>query len=331
MTYEVISVPGDGIGPELLAAASEVLDSAGLDIEWHTYHAGYGEYQRSGHTAPDATLEAIRRVGVSLKGPFFTPSGGGPRSANHYIRHGLKLYACLRPIKDPSGTIDLLLVRENIEDHYPAIEWSTCGVAHAVKIASEVGCLRISEFALDIARSYRRQRVTLVHKANNLKLTEGLLLESARRVMSSDPEIDFDDMIADTACSTMILEPNRFEVVLANNTLGDLLSNIGAALAGSLGLVGSGNYGSDTAVFEGSHGSSDALTGTGRANPIAIVRAAALMVRHLDEPDAADLIEDAVGEVVALGLGTPDLGGRSSTAECTAEIVAAIQKNRTGE
>lgn len=318
---QVALVRGDGIGPEIVAAATDVLDAVGVDVEWHEVPAGNDAYEQHGHPAPATTVKTIRDLGSALKGPFYTPSGGKVRSANHYLRPALDLFAAVRPVRRPTRGIDLVIVRENVEDLYPAIEWwAAPGVAQAIKVATEAGCVRISHVAFSIARDDGRSSVTVVHKANNLKLTEGLFLETARRVGDEYATVSVRDMMADTACSSIILDPSGFEVVLANNTFGDLLSNVAAAVAGSLGLVASANHGPDVMVAEASHGSVDELAGTGRANPVAMIRAGAMLARHLGRSDEANAIEVATEQTVEDGLCTGDLGGDATTNEVAVEI-----------
>lgn len=316
-----VVVRGDGIGPEVVDGALEVLAATGAALELEEAEAGYGAWRRTGHTAPRATLDAIRAAGLCLKGPFHTPSGGDVRSANYYIRRELDLYACHRPIRARDGSWEVALVRENVEDLYAAIEWSPApGVAQAAKVATRAGCERIARYAFGLARAQGRRRVTVVHKANNLKLTEGMFLDVAREVAAEFPEVQVDDMIADTACGSMAVAPETFDVVLASNTFGDLLSSIGGAAAGSLGTLASANHGNGVLVTEAAHGSADALAGTGRANPLAMIGALELLLEGMRMPREAAAVRAAVREACRSGAVTPDMGGTATTGEVVAEV-----------
>jgi isocitrate dehydrogenase (NAD+) len=323
-----VLIEGDGIGAEVIGAAVRVVQATGVVLDWEERPAGMACAERHGHPAPAATLEAIRRHGAALKGPFSTESGRGHRSANHYLRRDLGLYACLRPIVDPDRGVDILLVRENVEDHYAAIEWmATPDVAQAVKVASRAGCERVARFALALAERRGRRRVTVVHKANNLKLTEGLFLDVALWLAAEHPSLLVDDLLADTAAAELVLRPHELDVVLTSNTFGDLLANVGAAVIGGLGLVASGNYGDGgLVVTEPGHGSAPELAGTGRANPLAAIRAAGMLLDALGHPAEAAAVEAAAMRARSGGLVTADLGGRASTAEVAEEVALAVRR-----
>jgi isocitrate dehydrogenase (NAD+) len=296
-------------------------------VRWLKAQAGERALALYGHVAPDETLEALRAVGLALKGPFRTPNGGTRRSPNHRIRRALDLYANLRPLPISAAPRPVLLVRENVEDLYGAIEWSPApGVAEASKIATEHGCGRISRFAFELARRERRDKVTVVHKANNLKLTEGMFLRVAQEVARDYPEIVCDDLLVDSAASELILHPESFDVLLTSNTFGDILSNVGAALAGSIGLVPSLNLGVQIAIAEASHGDAETLAGTGRVNPIAMIRAAAMLLSHIGLAEAATKMDDAVTAVLAADVRTLDLGGSATTREVTEEVIARMDE-----
>jgi isocitrate dehydrogenase (NAD+) len=321
----LVRIDGDGVGPEIVDAAARVVEAAVPGVEWLEAHAGDRALASHGHVAPDETLAALRTVGLGLKGPFHTPSGGSRRSPNHRIRRELDLYANLRPLPIRSAPKPVLLVRENVEDLYAAIEWSPApGVAEASKIATEHGCTRISRYAFDLALREQRGKVTVVHKANNLKLTEGMFLRVALETAQDHPAIACDDLLVDTAASELILHPEAFDVILTSNTFGDILSNVGAAVAGSLGVVGSLNLGADVAIAEASHGDARQLAGTERVNPIAMIRAAALLLAHVGLREAAASIEDAVDDVLAADVRTLDLGGSATTHEVTDEVIARM-------
>ncbi|MBF5028534.1 isocitrate/isopropylmalate dehydrogenase family protein [Micromonospora sp. ANENR4] len=322
----IVRIAGDGVGPELVAAGSRLVEATGLSVHWLDMPAGLGAYHQFGATAPAETIEAVRHHGAALKGPFATPSGGSVRSANHYLRRELDLYACIRPIPvDPS--LPILLVRENVEDMYAAIEWwAAPGVAQAVKIATRRGCERIAETAFALARRQDRRKVTLVHKANNLKLTEGLFLEVAREVSGRHPEVAFDDMLADTACSTLVLDPGAFDVILTSNTFGDLLSNLGAAVAGSLGLVGSLNSGTGVHIAEAAHGDAGHLANRRQVNPIAFFESVAMLLSALGEDRRGEAVSAAILAAKKDGPTTLDLGGLATTDAVTDFVCDSVTK-----
>lgn len=314
---KIVRIAGDGVGPELVAAGSQLVEAVGIRATWIDEPAGLAAYHEHGATAPPGTIEAVRRCGAALKGPFATPSGGTIRSANHYIRRELDLYACLRPIPIAADR-PVLLVRENVEDLYGAVEWlTTPDVAHAVKIATRDGCRRIARYAFDLARRESRHRVTVVHKANNLKLTEGMFLEVATDLAKDYPELTVDDMLADTACAVMVTDPAAFDVVLTSNTFGDLLSGVGAAVAGSLGLVGSLNTGAGVVVAEAGHGSADHLAGSDRVNPVAFLDSVGLLLTALGYGPEGRAATAAVRRARDDGPRTLDLGGTARTSEVT--------------
>jgi isocitrate dehydrogenase (NAD+) len=321
----LVRIDGDGVGPEIIDSAARVVEAAVPGVGWVEAHAGERALASHGHVAPDETLEALKTVGIALKGPFHTPSGGSRRSPNHRLRLELDLYANLRPLPIPAAPKPVLLVRENVEDLYAAIEWSPApGVTEASKIATEQGCARISRFAFDLAQREQREKITVVHKANNLKLTEGMFLRVALEVAQEYPNIACDDLLVDSAASELILHPGAFDVILTSNTFGDILSNVGAAVAGSLGLVPSLNLGATVAIAEASHGDAGQLAGADRVNPIAMIRAAALLLAHIGRHEAAVRIEDAVTEVLAADVRTLDLGGSATTHEVTDEVIARM-------
>jgi isocitrate dehydrogenase (NAD+) len=327
---QAVLIEGDGVGPEVVRAAVAAVEATGVDVEWEEAPAGWSAYERYGHPAPASTLDAVRRAGAALKGPFYTPSGGAVRSANFYFRHDLDLYACVRPIESLDGAVDVLLVRENVEDLYGAVEWTAApGVAHAVKIATRRGSRRIAEFAFELAARRGRERVTVVHKANNLKLTEGLFLETARAAAAAYPQIELDDLLADAAAAELVSSPQTFDVILTSNSFGDLLANVGAAVVGSLGVVPSLNQSSDCVVVEPGHGSADELAGTGRANPLATIAAAGMMLERFSYTREAEALHAGVRAVRAEGLVTPDLGGDATTAEVATEVCRRIARFRT--
>lgn len=329
---EIVRISGDGVGPELVDAGTSVIEALGLKVRWIDMMAGMAAYRETGATAPEATIEALRKYRLAIKGPFYTPSGGAIRSGNHYLRRKLDLYACLRPLPIVPGRPPILLVRENLEDLYGAIEWmATPDVAQAVKIASRGGCERITRYALDLARRQGRTRLTLVHKANNLKLTEGLFLDVARAVAAEYPEIEFDDLLADTAASSLVLDPGRFDVIVTSHSIGDILSNLGGALAGSLGLVGSLDSSGEVHIAEASHGSAEELAGQGRVNPLAFLRGISLLLGAIGRDAEHDRLVSSLDEAARHGPRTVDLGGQARLADVVAHICDSVRGGRPDE
>jgi isocitrate dehydrogenase (NAD+) len=328
----IVRIPGDGVGPELVAAGTSLIEALSIPVRWIDAEAGYSALERHGTTAPEETIAALREHRIAIKGPFKTPSGGTIRSGNHYIRRELDLYCALRPLPVLRGRPPILLVRENLEDLYAAIEWMAApGVAQAVKITTRAGCERICRFAFELARGEGRTRVTLVHKANNLKLTEGLFLDVAREVAGRYPDVEFTDMLSDTAASTMVLNPAALDVVVTSHTIGDILSNLGAALAGSLGLVGSLDSGDGVHVAEASHGSADELAGRGTVNPVGFLRGVALLLGAIGSSAEQRRLNRALDTWSLTGASTVDLGGTASTREVTGRLCAMVREDDTGD
>jgi isocitrate dehydrogenase (NAD+) len=326
----VVRIAGDGVGPELVAAGSQVVEETGLDVCWVDLPAGAGAYERHGSTAPAQTLAAIRAHGAAIKGPVYTPSGGTVRSANYYLRRELDLYACLRPLPVLPDTPPVLLVRENVEDLYGAIEWMAGDAAHAVKVATRAGCERIARYAFELAQREGRRTVTLVHKANNLKVTEGLFLAVTTEVAREYPAVRLTDMLMDTAAATLVLSPGTFDVVLTSNTFGDILSGVGAAVAGSLGLVGSLNSGDGIHVAEAGHGDAGQLAGLDRVNPIAFFEGVALLLQALGRSTEAGCVARALAQQRQAGPSTLDMGGTARTSDVTRQVCELIAADRAG-
>jgi isocitrate dehydrogenase (NAD+) len=323
---QAVLIEGDGIGPEIIHAAVRVMAATGLTLEWDVQPAGLKSLASSGCLVPSETLDAIRQQGAALKGPFSTPSGGTQRSANWYIRRELDLYASARPIQSFNQNVDILLIRENVEDLYGAVEWmATPDVAHAVKIASCRGCERIARFAMELAVKAHRRRVTIVHKANNLKLTEGMFLRVASQMGEDFPSLHIDDMLVDAAGTALVSTPQQFDVRITSNTFGDILSNVGAALVGGLGLVPNANFGARMMVAEAAHGSAPTLAGMQRANPLAMIAAGAMMLEAIGYQREAERIRQGIRSVYMQGILTPDLGGTASTDEVAAEVAKAVK------
>ena len=328
MTHTITLIPGDGIGPEVTGAVVKILETAGLDAEWESYPAGVLAVEQYGSTLPPQLLESIRRNTIALKGPVTTPVGGGFTSVNVGLRQALELYANLRPVWNipsvPSRyqDVDLVIVRENTEDLYSGLEHEVVpGVVESLKIITEQASTRVARFAFEYTRRHHRKRVTTVHKANIMKMGDGLFLECVRKVAAEYPDIHNDDRIVDAACMHLVMNPNQFDVMLMPNLYGDIVSDLCAGLVGGLGVVPAANLGTEIGVFEAVHGSAPDIAGKSLANPTALLLSALLMLRHIDEHEMADRIMKALGDVLAEGkVRTRDLGGRASTIQFTDAI-----------
>jgi isocitrate dehydrogenase (NAD+) len=333
MAYKVILIPGDGIGPEITEAAVRVVEAAGVDIEWERHEAGIPSVQKYGVSVSDELLDSIRRHKIALKGPITTLVGKGFKSANVTLRQKLDLYANFRPVKSIGGIrsryekIDLVIVRENTEDLYTGIEnLISPGVTQAIKVVTERASIRIARWAFEYAKKNGRKKVTLVHKANIMKVSDGLFLRIFEEVAKDYPEVIAEDMIVDALAMNLVMDPSRFDVLLLGNLFGDIISDLAAGLVGGLGVVPGANIGEEYAVFEAVHGTAPDIAGKNMANPTALIFSALLMLRHLGENAAADRIFKSV--VVNLAIGkcvTADLGGSCSTTEYTDELVKEIK------
>ncbi|MFQ6132981.1 MAG: isocitrate/isopropylmalate dehydrogenase family protein [Armatimonadota bacterium] len=334
--HRVTLIAGDGIGPEVAAAAERVVEGTGVQVAWDRVEAGAEVMQKYQTPMPDHVLNAVRTTGVALKGPLTTPIGGGYTSPTVRLRQALELYACLRPVRSLPGLetryqdVDLVVVRENTEGLYSGLEHMVQpGIAESLKVISERASLRIARFAFELAQRQGRRRVTVAHKANIMKLSDGLFLECARRVARDHPEIELEELIIDAACMRLVTNPEHFQVLLMDNLYGDIVSELCAGLVGGLGVVPGANYGDECAVFEAVHGSAPDIAGRNVANPIALIRSAALMLEHLGEPRAYEAIEAAVNGVLARGdCLTPDLGGQATTTEVAEAIVREMEQQR---
>ncbi len=332
MPHAITLLPGDGIGPEVVGAAVRVVEATGVGVTWVPAEAGAETVAKHGTALPAATVEAILRTGVALKGPTATPIASGHASANVALRKALDLYANLRPVRSQAGVktryedVDLVVVRENTEDLYSGIEHIVVpGVVETLKIITERASTRIAEFAFAYAEREQRGRVTAVHKANIMKLSDGLFLECCRKVARAHPAIAYDEAIVDACCMQLVKDPGRYDVLLLENLYGDIVSDLCAGLVGGLGLVPGANLRAGAAVFEAVHGSAPDIAGKGIANPTACLRSASMMLRHLEEPEAAARVDRAIDRVLGGGgPRTPDLGGKATTAEYTQAIVAAL-------
>ncbi|MEP7340717.1 MAG: isocitrate/isopropylmalate dehydrogenase family protein, partial [Acidobacteriota bacterium] len=301
MTHKVSLIPGDGIGPEITASVVRIIEAAGVEIEWDTLIAGAEALIRFGDPLPESVLESIKRNKVALKGPLTTPVGTGFSSVNVRLRKTLDLYANLRPVRTipgiitPFGDLDLVVVRENTEDLYSGLEHVVVpGVVESIKVITEKASTRIARFAFEYSRREGRKKVTAIHKANIMKLSDGLFLDCFRKVATEYPEIEADDKIVDNACMQLVMRPQQFDVLLLENLYGDIVSDLAAGLVGGLGIVPGANIGELGSVFEAVHGSAPDIAGMNLANPTALLQSAILMLRHLGERDAASLIERAM-------------------------------------
>ncbi len=332
MTYKITLIPGDGIGPEISKAATRIIDASGVDCEWIEHEAGIRTYEKTGNPLPPPLLDSIRENKVAFKGPLTTLVGEGFPSANVALRKELDLYSNLRPVNTVAGVesrfegINLVIVRENTEDLYAGIEHMIMpGVSQGLKVITAHASNRIARFAFDYAKKRGRKKVTAVHKANIMKITDGLFLDSARQVSEDYPDIEFDDKIVDNFAMQLVLNPNQFDVLLLSNLYGDIVSDLCAGLVGGLGMVPAANIGEEYAVFEAVHGSAPDIAGKGIANPTALTFSGVLMLWHLGEDEAADRILQATFRVLEAGeVRTPDLGGQASTEEYADAVIAEL-------
>jgi isocitrate dehydrogenase (NAD+) len=332
MTHSITLIPGDGIGPEVTEAVLRILAASGVSIEWDRQVAGVLAVERGGVPLPAELLDSIRRNRVALKGPVTTPIAAGFTSVNVGLRKALDLFANLRPVWSMPGVpsrfqgIDMVIVRENTEDLYAGLEHQVVpGVVESLKIITERASTRIGRFAFEYARRHGRRKVTSIHKANIMKLSDGLFLESVRSVAREFPDIAYDEKIVDAACMHLVMKPEQFDVLVMPNLYGDIVSDLCAGLVGGLGVVGAANLGIDVAVFEAVHGSAPDIAGKNFANPTALLLSAVLMLRHLDEGAAADRIMAALARVLESGaVRTRDLGGTASTFEFADAVCQAI-------
>ncbi|MEO8483503.1 MAG: isocitrate dehydrogenase (NAD(+)) [Acidobacteriota bacterium] len=334
MTRHTITlIPGDGIGPEVTDAVVQILGATGVSIAWERHEAGLIAAEQTGQTLPDTLLASIRRNRVALKGPVTTPVGQGFTSVNVGLRKTLDLYTNLRPVSNLPGVpsrfagVNLIIVRENTEDLYAGLEHVVVpGVVESLKIITEKASTRIARFAFEHARRKGRKKVTAVHKANIMKLSDGLFLESVRAVAREFVDIPLDEKIVDAACMHLVMRPEQFDVLVLPNLYGDIVSDLCAGLVGGLGVVPGANIGTDTAVFEAVHGSAPDIAGRNIANPTALLLSGLLMLEHIGEQAAADRARAALETVLRDGtVRTRDLGGTASTSEFAAEVVRALR------
>jgi len=333
MPHRITLIPGDGIGPELAEATRRVLDATGIAFDWEVQDAGEATIASEGTPLPERVLESIRRNKVALKGPITTPVGSGFRSVNVGLRQALNLYANLRPARSMAGVpsryddVDVVIVRENTEDLYAGIEHMVGkDAAESIKIITRAASERIARFAFDYAVANGRRKVTAVHKANIMKLSDGLFLEACQTVAASYAgRIEFEDRIVDNMCMQLVQKPDLYDVLVLPNLYGDIVSDLCAGLVGGLGVAPGANIGEDGAVFEPVHGSAPKYAGMNRANPTALILSGALMLRHLGYPEMGARVEEAVRGVIAEGRTvTSDLGGSAGTSDFADAVIEAL-------
>lgn len=330
--HTITLIPGDGIGPEIVSATVKVIEAAGVDIDWETHILGAQALEKYGTTLPNATIDSVRKNKVALKGPLMTPIGKGFTSVNVGLRKALDLYANVRPVRALPNVpcrypeLDLVVMRENTEDLYAGLEHVVVpGVVESIKIITEKASTRIARYAFEYAKANKRTKVTAMHKANIMKLSDGLFLECFYNVAKDYPEIPADDKIIDNACMQLVMRPEQFDVLVLENLYGDIVSDLCAGLIGGLGLAPGANIGEIGAVFEAVHGSAPDIAGQGVANPTAILMSGLMMLRHIEEYEAADKIQKAMLEVFAEGKAlTRDLGGTAKTSDFANAIVDKI-------
>jgi isocitrate dehydrogenase (NAD+) len=335
MKHTITLIPGDGIGPEVTKPTLQIIKAAGVKVEWETQLAGADALKKKGTTLPKELMDSFEKRKIALKGPVTTPVGEGFASVNVELRQTFDLYANLRPIKNLPGVraryqnVDLIVVRENTEGLYSGIEHEVVpGVMESLKIITEKASTRIARFAFDFAREHGRKKVAAIHKANIMKLTDGLFLKCARKMAEGYADIGFSDLIVDNACLQLVLDPLQLDVLLLENLYGDIVSDLAAGLVGGLGVVPGANLGDQHALFETVHGSAPDIRGKNVANPTAMILAAAMMLDHISEKAAATKIRSALERVLTRGKSlTPDLGGSASTTEFAAAIIKEIERD----
>jgi isocitrate dehydrogenase (NAD+) len=332
MRHKVTLIPGEGIGPEVASATQRILEAVGVQIDWETLEARTDKATEAGQLVNQSAVASVRRNRVALKGPMGTAIAGGAPSVNVALRKALDLYANLRPVKNLPGVwsrfenVDIVLVRENTEDLYSGLEHEVVpGVVESLKIITERASTRIARFAFEYAKKSGRKKIHAIHKANIMKLSDGLFLKSIRAVALQHPEIEYKELIVDNACMQMVLDPQQFDMLLLPNLYGDVMSDLAAGLVGGLGVVPSGNIGDECAMFEAVHGTAPDIAGKGLANPTALLMSSIMMLDHLGERPAARRIEVALEKVYREGKHvTRDVGGKAGTAEFADAVIAAL-------
>jgi isocitrate dehydrogenase (NAD+) len=338
-THPVVVIPGDGIGPEVTRAVQRILKAADAPIQWVEQQAGIAALENADDVLPEATLDAIRRHGVALKGPCTTPVGEGFTSVNVQLRKKLKLYAAVRPVRNLEGVetrfngLDLIIIRENTEGLYSGVENEvTEDTVMSMKVATKSACTRISQWAFRFATRRQRRKITVFHKANIMKLTDGLFLRCARQVHEQEyPNIDYQELIIDAGCMRLVQDPTPFDILLLENLYGDVVSDLCAGMVGGLGVVPGANYGEEQAVFEAVHGSAPDIAGQGIANPLALLMSAVMMLNYLHEQRTDERCNTASGRIknaynlsLKDGKKTRDLGGDLSTEEFADAVIARL-------
>src|SRR5690349_6371401 len=336
MTHRITLIPGDGIGPEVTGATVRILEATGIKFEWESYEAGAEAYEKYHEYIPKELIHSIERTHVALKGPVTTPIGGGFASINVELRKRFELYANFRPIRNlphiPTRypDVDLIIIRENTEGLYSGIEHEVVpGVVESLKIITEKASTRISRFAFEYARKNKRKKIHAIHKANIMKLSDGLFLRCSRNVAKEYPEIQYAEHIVDNTCMQLVMNPYQYDMLLMENLYGDIISDLCAAFVGGLGMVPSANFGESCAIFEAVHGSAPDIAGKNLANPTALIRCSLLMLRHLGEFEAATKIRNALEKVYRHRAKlTKDVGGQAGTAEFADSIIEAMESVR---
>jgi len=333
--HTIVLIPGDGIGPEVSAATKRVLEAAGLSVDWVELPAGASAIEQGfENVLPQRTVAAIQAHKIALKGPVTTPIGKGFTSVNVQLRKRLNLYAAVRPahsmpaIKTRFENVDLVVIRENTEGLYSGLEHEIVpGVVTSLKVATEVACTRIARYAFRYATRQQRKKVTVFHKANIMKMSDGLLLNCARKIHEEEyPNIQYEETIIDAGCMKLVQDPRRFDILLTENLYGDVMSDLCAGLVGGLGVVPGSNIGEDAAVFEAVHGSAPDIAGKNLANPLALIMSGVMMLRHLHEDSIAQKIEDAYSQVLTEGTAlTRDLGGATGTKEFADAVISKLK------
>lgn len=334
-THRVCLLPGDGIGPEVTAATQTVIEAAGVNIDWIPLLAGATAAEKTGQVLPQETLDQIDKVRLALKGPITTPVGKGFASVNVTLRKHFNLFAAIRPVRSLAGVktrydnVEIVVVRENTEGLYSGLEHEVVpGVVESLKIATRVGCERIAKYAFEYAREKKRKKVTVFHKANIMKMSDGLFRDCAAKMHKEiAPEIEYNDLIIDNGCMQLVKDPSQFDVLLLENLYGDVISDLCAGLVGGLGVVPGSNIGPDCAIFEAVHGSAPDIAGKGVANPLACIMSGVMMLHHLNEHAAADRIKAAYNQVLASGNmseRTKDIGGTGGTKDFVSALLKAM-------
>src|ERR1700689_91626 len=332
MAHKITLIPGDGIGPEVTQATVRILEATGVKFEWESFRVGAEAFEKHGEYIPKEVIESIERTHVGLKGPVTTPVGGGFSSINVALRQKFELYANFRPIRNlphiPTRypDVDLIIVRENTESLYSGLEHEVVpGVVESLKIITEKASTRIARFAFEFARKYGRKKIHAVHKANIMKLSDGLFLTCCRKVAEEYKDIEYKELIIDNACMQMVLNPHQFDMLVLTNLYGDIMSDLAAGLVGGLGVVPSGNMGETVAVFEAVHGTAPDIAGKNVANPTALLMSSIMMLRHIGELQAAKRVEDALHKVYRERKSlTRDVGGTASTSEFTENLIRTL-------